>query len=122
MADFAGTLARTHYQASFGGHPGILEFTYTLSATAYVANGVINISAVAPPSMAANQVTSIVFSIESSAAAYMPVFTPNGTPTLSNLGALQLFTATGTAATGSLTVVIRGRATLAGFGGVEMFR
>ena len=117
MATFAGTLAETYFRAAAGPSPGILEFTYTLSSTVYVDAGTIDISALKVPIDVA-QIISIDWSIESSAAAYMCVYTPATTPALTNLGALSLFTATGSKAAGSLTVVVRGRALLAGPRGV----
>jgi hypothetical protein len=118
VANFAGTLASTYFRAAAGPAPGILEFTYTLSTTAYVDAGVVNLSNIGIPLDSGLQVQSIQFTIESSSAAYMPVFTPAAAPTLTNLGTLSLFTATSTKANGNLTVVIRGRAVLCGPSGV----
>ena len=117
MANFAGTLAETYFRAAAGPSPGILEFTYTLSTTTYVDAGTIDISALKVPIDVA-QVISIDWSVESSAAAYMCVYTPAGTPALNSLGTLSLFTATGSKATGNLTCVVRGRALLSGPRGV----
>ena len=120
MAAFAGTQALTYFRAAAGPAPGILEFTFTLSTTTYVDAGTIGITALKIP-IDPFQVKSVFFSIESSAAAYLPVWTPAATSAItgSNLGALSLFTATGTKASGSLTLVLRCRATLTGPGGVN---
>lgn len=117
MANFAGTLAKTYLRVPTGAAPGELEFTYTLSATVYVANGTVNLSALLAP-IDNYSPSSAMFSVESSSAAYMCVFTPAANPTVANVGTLQLFTATSTAASGSLTLVVRGRVLLRGPGGV----
>lgn len=118
MAATAGTIAKTYFRAAAGPAPGILEWTYTYSSTTYVANGTIDISKLGVPVTAA-QIASVAWAIESSSAAYMVVYTPAASPILTNIGAVQLFTATGTAATGSLTLVLRARALLTGPAGVN---
>jgi hypothetical protein len=118
MPNFAGTQAETYFRAATGSAPGILEFTYTLNSTVYVNAGTVSIAGLSAPLDSGLQVVSIQFSIESSAAAYMPVFTPAANPTLGALGTLSLFTTTGTHANGNLTCVVRGRALLCGPSGV----
>ena len=108
MADFAGVKAKVAVNYPFGGHPGACVFTITLSATTYV-NGNLNLSGIKLPNVIRpTEFRAILFSIEGSTAAYMPIYTPNTTPTLANLGTLKLFTATGAEASGSLTLVVRG--------------
>jgi hypothetical protein len=112
MADFAGTKAKVNARAPFGGHPGYLIFTITLSSTTYV-NGNLNLSAIKiPSSISPSMVKYINFSVGGSTAAYMVLFDLAATPTFANLGTLKLFTTTSAEASGSLTLVVRGYALL----------
>lgn len=111
MADFAGTVAHVASAAPFGGHPGALAFSITLSATAYVSSGTVNLSGIkVPPGVNPDQLKSVTWDVGGVAAGYMVVWTPATTPTWANIGVLRLYTATGTEATGSLTLVVRGTA------------
>lgn len=117
MANTAGTLKLAYFRAAAGSAPGILEFTYTYSSTTYVANGTINLSAL---NLALDQYApvSVQFSLETSTTAYFIIVTPASTPTLANLGTLQLYTTSGSAPSGSLSnIVLRGRVVLTGPGG-----
>lgn len=121
MANTAGTLKLAYFRAAAGSAPGILEFTYTYSSTAYVQNGTVNISAL-NLALDINAPVSVQFSVEQASppsAAYMVVFSPAANPTLANLGTVALFTTTSAQLTagGSLTFVLRGRVLLTGPGG-----
>ena len=109
MADFAGTVALVGMDSPHGNHHGVLTFTITLSSTAY-AGGNLNLSAIDwPPGVQASQVGFINFTVGAAAAGYMVSFLPAASPTFANLGTLKLYTATGTEATGSLTLTVQGR-------------
>lgn len=114
MADFAGTVAKVSVTPPFAGHDGHLIFTITLSSTTYV-NGNLNISSISTgfAGITPDQVKTINFTVGAASAGYMVNFLQASTPTFSNLGTLKLYTATGTEATGSLTLTIRATAVLA---------
>jgi hypothetical protein len=114
MADFAGTVAKVSATPPFAGHDGHLVFTITLSATTYV-NGNLNISGIANAiaGITADMVKTINFTVGAASTAYMVNYLQAASPTFSNLGTLKLYTATGTEATGSLTLTIRATAVLA---------
>lgn len=113
MADFAGTVSKIGGgEAPFGNHHGALLFQIALSATTY-AGGNLNLSSIAiPPGVQPSQLAFFNFTVSASAG-YMISFVPNASPTFANLGALHLYTATGTEATGSLTLTVYGRAEIA---------
>lgn len=110
MADFLGTAALVDWKNAFSGHPGHLIATITLTAGTYGA-GNLNLSSIignVPASISArpDKIKAVHFHVGGTPA-YMVNWTKATTPTWSNLGTLGLFTATGTAATGTLTFVVQ---------------
>jgi hypothetical protein len=106
MADFAGTITKTSFAQPFGGHPGMLTFTITLTAATY-ASPTLNLTSIADelPLVSPTDVKDIKFNVGASAG-YMVSWTPNASPTWANMGDLKLFTDTSTEATGTLTFKI----------------
>ena len=107
MADFQGTLALTSFCPAFGGHPGSINFTFTLSAAAY-GGGNLNISGISQflTNVAPADIQEISFEVGSTAA-YSPVWTKATAPTFANLGTLELYTTTSAEASGTLTLTVR---------------
>lgn len=109
MADFAGTVTlESDVVPPFAGHPGGFAFQIALAAATYGA-GDLNLTAIAHRlnGIEPKDVKAMTFTVEA-AAGYMVNFAPAASPTWANMGALALRTATGTAATGTLTFTLHG--------------
>lgn len=110
MADFAGTAALVDWKVPFEKHPGHVVATVTLTAATY-GSGNLNLSTIAsslPSQIAAHPewIQAVMFQVGSTNT-YLVNWTKASSPTWSNLGTLALNTATGTAATGTLTFVVQ---------------
>ena len=104
MSVFAGVVAKRGYIAPHGQNIGYINGTITLTGTTYV-NGDLDLSALDMVGINPENLKGAHFTVGGSTG-YMVTWTRAATPVWTALGTLKLYSATGTEATGSLTLTI----------------